>query len=218
MQSLEKRVAALESNAVADRQYNETNYQAVVETCSNLFNMTTEDVTNWEHLALRVDLMTNLFALEGAAMEVQQVMNSNLETRLAALEKKTPTNRPAAPARASTPPRAPAPALRYGIPTGVFEAIAEKAAKDFPKRLRQAGLHHRRANHRLQKAPSVKSVKSAVGFLFALFCPFSRPFRCQENQFNACQLHRRPRCRMGLCKACFFLLAHPKGFWYKART
>ena len=132
MQSLEKRVAALESNAVADRQYNETNYQAVVETCSNLFNMTTEDVTNWEHLALRVDLMTNLFALEGAAMEVQQVMNSNLETRLAALEKKTPTNRPAAPARASTPPRAPAPALRYGIPTGVFEAIAEKAAKDFP--------------------------------------------------------------------------------------
>jgi hypothetical protein len=133
MESLEKRVAVLESNAVADRQYNETNYQAVVQTCSNLFNMTTEDVTNWEHLALRLDLMTNLFALEAEAINFQQGMNSNVETRLAALEKKTPTNRPAAPARASAPPARPAaPALRYGIPADIFEAIAEKAAKDFP--------------------------------------------------------------------------------------
>ncbi len=132
MQSLEKRVALLESNADFDRQYNQTNYQAVAETCSNLFNMTTEDVTNWEHLALRLDLMTNLFALEAQAMHFQQGVNSNVETRLAALEKKTPTNRLAAPARASAPPRAPAPALRYGIPADVFQAISEKAAKDFP--------------------------------------------------------------------------------------
>ena len=131
MQSLEKRVALLESNADFDRQYNQTNYQAVAETCSNLFNMTTEDVTNWEHLALRLDLMTNLFALEAQAMHFQQGVNSNVETRLAALRKKRPqTARPPGP-RFDSASR-PAPALRYGIPADVFQAISEKAAKDFP--------------------------------------------------------------------------------------